>query len=230
MRKRLLLAVPAVLIAATASIAPSTATTTATTTAGPGPIGTFHNPLRIPAPGHHRYASFNGYSKTFAAAQTNTMTLAQASKDLAFPVADDQIKRVRFVSSHNTLTVRVWVPNLHKATEANGTYTSPSITINDNDGATDVYVAVDAKNHVVTSARPDGMRISVIRGINGSVTFTIPRDDFPAKEKSDQIEVDTETDLTKTDGDPAYDTATVLADWGSTMRSPYRRGVYVDTH
>lgn len=217
MRKRLLLAVPVALVAATAAIAPSVAATSA-------PIGTFHDPLPVPAAGSHRYASFTGHGTTLASRDSSTITLAQASKDLAFPVADNLIKSVRFVSSHSTLSVRVRVANLHKVTEANGTYTVPVFDFlsNGNNSVT-TAVLVDPSNHAETSGLPKGAHVSVIRGTNGSVTLTIPRSDFPAKDKTERIAVATVTGLEKANGAD-------LASWTSTMKAPYKMGVFVDAH
>lgn len=218
MRKHVVLAVPAVLIAATASIAPSVGATAL------APIGTSHHPLAVPAAGFHRYASFTGHSKTLARAYSTSMTLAQASKDLAFPVADDQIKSVRFVSSHSTLSIRVRVRDLHKVTEANGMYTLPVFdfgSVGNNSVVTSVFV--DRENHAEINGGTKGAHVSVVRGINGTVTLTIPRTHFPAKDKTERIQVISGTALTTTD-------YTELASWGNAMRAPYTGGVFVDAH
>lgn len=46
---------------------------------------------------HARSKAHGGHGRTLAR-HSSSMTLVQASKDVAFPVADEQIKSVRFVS------------------------------------------------------------------------------------------------------------------------------------
>lgn len=169
-------------------------------------------------------AAAAGHAKMMAAALTNRMTLAQAAKNLAFPAADNEIKSVRLVSSHHTLTVRVQVSDLHKMTEANGLDTVPGFVFfsNGNDTVT-TEVFVGANDQALAFGVPKGGHVSVVRGINGSVTLTIPRTDFPAKDKTERIQVGTETHLEK----PG---STYFASWGSLMPAPYKLGVFVDTH
>lgn len=74
------------------------------------------------------------------------------------------------------------------------------------------------------SAVGPGARTSVsFAAPTGTVTLTIPRTDFPAKDKTEQIQVASGIALTTTD-------YTELAWWGSTMPAPYKGGVFLDAH